>query len=171
MISSIKENKNRFRQQNLLFLLVILLEWIIIAYSRGNTDYTIYRDMYDATISLGVGAYPDLEYGQRLFYTIGGFLNLNYDQFLLVYVSLGFLILIKGLMLLTNRLKITLILYFIFPFLFDVVQIRNFFAMSVLVYAFHFLLLENEKGSTIKYLIIVLFAGLFHNISFFFLCH
>lgn len=61
------------------------------------------------------------------------------------------------------------ILYAIYPFLIDVVQVRNFLAMSLFIYAVPFLLGKNKKIGKLKYIILVLMAASMQKIALLYL--
>ncbi|HFI0466393.1 TPA: EpsG family protein [Streptococcus suis] len=61
--------------------------------------------------------------------------------------------------------NLVLALYFVFPYNFDVIQFRNFFAAALFLYGFTDFMLDNKNG-TIKFAITTWISSLFHSISY-----
>lgn len=163
------ENQNNSPLKGCYSILVITVEWMLMGFSHGNNDYLTYKIMYEAVNNLGINQYSGLEIGQRALYRVGGILGFTYDQFLSIYVLIALLVLWIGLGYLTNNRGLALTLYFIFPFIYDATQIRNFFALCLMVYAFHFLINKGFFKSVLPFVICVIMAGLIHSIAFFYL--
>lgn len=112
--------------------------------------------------------YEELIYNNKeFFYKDFGFgiLVQLFKTFELDYYALKMFVTIVGFILINHTLKKYLkdykyffVLYLIYPFFFDVVQVRNFFAMSIMIFAIPFLLEHSKKGN-IKYVISILIAA------------
>lgn len=75
----------------------------------------------------------------------------------------GILLIFKTLSIVTKDKNIILLFYMIYPFMLDMVQIRNFLAMSILIYAIKYLI-EERTHNLIKYIFLILAASLIHNV-------
>ncbi|RWZ42787.1 EpsG family protein [Lactiplantibacillus plantarum] len=162
-------NKNSGYFNRIYTLVILTLEWLIIGFSYQNNDFDTYQLMYNTVNNLGIHTYTGLEIGQRFLYKLGGDFGLTYYQFVGFYTLVAIVILWAGLRKITNNVGLTLTIYFIFPFIYDVTQVRNFFALCLMVFAFHFLLNDGFKRSILPYCSIILLAGLIHSISFFYI--
>lgn len=142
-----------------LFTVVYLI--IMMGGTLENPDSEIYaniyqRDFFDKDIGFGIliNALKSL-----------GF-SLNVSRLIIAVI---------GMMLINQTAKKFLknttyfyILYGIYPFLFDVVQVRNFLAMSLFIYAVPFLA-QNKKTGKLKYISLVLIAASMQKIALLYL--
>ncbi len=94
-----------------------------------------------------------------------GILVQLFKNFNLTYYHLKMFVTIVGFILINHTLKryikdykFLLFLYIIYPFFYDVVQVRNFLAMSIFIFALPYLL-EKSKSGNIKYIISILIAA------------
>ena len=143
--------------------LLVVVEWILMGFSYINNDFATYKLMYDTVNAIGINSYTGLEIGQRWLFRLGGSFGLDYNGFLAIYSLFAILLFSWGIFRLTKRLDIVLSLYFIFPFFYDVTQIRNFFALAIVVFAFHFLEHDGFVKAVIPYVLVVCVAACFHS--------
>lgn len=148
---------------------IVLFIWITISFSRGNSDYSSYEYLYNSVSMNGLNKQNGLEIGQQILFFIGSKIGLQYGQFITIYTSFAIIILLFGLKSLTDNMELTLIFYTIFPMLFDVIQVRNFFASSILVFAFHYLIDDNTSKGIFIYTFFILVAGTIHTTAYFFM--
>ena len=144
---------------------VLFLLFLIVAMGGniGNPDSLAYvryynsQDLFSRDIGFG--------YLMKFFYGIG----LDYYWFKLV-------IAVVGIVLINNTVKkyiggkfrrLVYILYFIYPFFMDVVQVRNFLGMTIFIYAYP-LIIENTKKSLFHYWCLIFLAGLCQKTLFLF---
>lgn len=132
---------------------VFLILIILMGANTQNPDTYIYE-----TLLYNNDEFFSKDFGFGILMTIFKFFGLNYYH-LKMFVS------IVGIVLINNTLKkyikdykLFFVLYLIYPFFFDVVQVRNFFAMSIFIYAIQYLLEDTKKGN-IKYILMVLLAA------------
>lgn len=98
------------------------------------------------------------EFGYMFLERIFNFFNFDYSTFRMIISLVGILLIHHTVKLLIKNQSPFYLLYFIYPFLMDVVQIRNFLAMAIFIFAIPFLLSENIKD-IIKYILLVLIAA------------
>lgn len=92
---------------------------------------------------------------------IGNFLGLNYIQFRLLLVVISWILIRSFLKKYTNNIFYILFFYLLFGIIIDTVQIRNFFALSLVIFGLKYLFTD-EKKSRLKYFVCVLIAMNIH---------
>jgi len=152
-----------FIKQKSKFVMIslFLLLWILFGFNTSNADYMIYNLIYD-------GHYPNHEFGFMLLVNLFSNLGFTYQQFLISISLICYLILFRIINKYTIGTNYVIALYFIFPFMLDVVQIRNFIAMTIILLGIQYLL-SDKKRATIKYIVAVLAASSIHYTSLFYL--
>lgn len=155
-----------FRKQSKLIFYVML--FLLITLLAGNTDngdiveYMInYMNITDPSY---IGAF---EPGYQIFAKICAQLGLSYNQFLFVIGSVGLFLIVSTIRLFTPYISYVLSLYFIYPFLWDVVQVRNFLSMSIIIFGMRYIISNNK--SYFKYIVCVFIASTFHTSALFYL--
>lgn len=140
--------------------------WVLFWGSQGVADQALYMFRYgrigDLTLSIW-----DYEFGFSFFMKVMAQAGLNYRQFLMVVSSLGLLLIVSTVRRFSPKPQVVYALYFIFPLMLDIVQVRHFLAMSIFLYALRFLMKPSPKD-TLKYVFLILFASLFHFAILFF---
>jgi hypothetical protein len=94
-------------------------------------------------------------------------LNLSYEYFRFIIGAISLFFVAKTITKYSANINITLILFIIFPFIIDNVQIRNFFATSIFLYSIRFL--NEEKKYNIAFLILTILASSIHQTYLFFI--
>lgn len=123
----------------ILFSVSIIIFFIILM--GGNTE--------NPDLKVGAGAYQDVYYniymGTKEFTKDIGYIkimdffhkfNFSFEVFHLICSGVGLLLLLYPLLKYIKNKPLLLMLYFIYPFLMDVVQWRNFLALSLFVFGF-----------------------------------
>lgn len=151
---------------NILFFMLFLITWIIFGGNSDNADYQNYNAIYD--FIKNNGSYSAVESGFEIICILFIKLGFDYQNFLVVYSFIGLLLVQSTVRKLTKNHNVVWLLYFVFPFLLDVVQIRNFMSMSIIVFAIRFLL-EKKHLNIFKFIVLVLLASTFHVSSLFYL--
>ncbi|MGU9336584.1 EpsG family protein [Clostridium perfringens] len=133
--------------------LLLILMWIIYFGNYENPDYHNYLSNYN-------NLEPGNDFGffllKNFFYTN----NISYHTFLSIISAIGLFLIYKTIKKIGVNYSYIYILYFIYPFLLDVVQIRNFIIMSIFIYSIPYLL-SNNNIDKIKYCILILIASTF----------
>lgn len=148
------------------FLFFFSFLWILFGWNYDNADYHNYESIYEA-IELN-GSYPAVEPGFEALSKFFIYLDFNYDIFLIFYSLIGLFLIGSTIHKFTPNYNVVWFLYFIFPFMLDVVQIRNFMSMSIVVFSFRYLINDN-KLNIFKFLICIIVASLFHTSSLFYI--
>lgn len=148
------------RKSRILTLTLFLMLWLFFGFNTNNPDYHNYTLKYQGYNNSDLGFALIL----KLFYKLG----FSYQHFLIIISFVGLLILAISIKKYTNDLKLVFALYFIFPFLLDIVQIRNFIVSVIIVSSIHYLE-STKKIDTLKFIIAVLFATSIHSSAIFYL--
>lgn len=155
----------RRRSQTTVLLVVMLvgIAWILFGFNTFNADYVNYEASYTATAKNGVGD-SYFEIGFRSIILLSAALGLSYQGFLIVVSILSLSLFTLAVSKLTNNIVPVLVCYLIYPFLFDIVQYRNFLAFSFVLYGLHYLLYRKPKiKHAAKYIVFVVIGSLFHS--------
>jgi len=142
------------RNSKFISVLLIIFMWILFWGNYYNHDYEVYFNLYNTN-----GIYAEtIEFGFIFLINLGNLLNMNYHTFLST-IYIGCLILIHTTVKkYTSNFNLVYLFYFFTPFLVDIIQIRNFIAMSLVIYSINFLF---EEKNTL-FLVLILFAATFH---------
>ena len=113
-------------------ILLLAFLFVLLAFQYGNADYFSYENMYTYFAGRnGTNTFSNIGYKWLciLFFELG----LSYDQFLIVEAILGLGII--GYVVFKNcKLPgLVLVLYLIYPYMMDTVQVRNFLAEAVVL--------------------------------------
>jgi len=145
------------------YFLIILL-WILIWGNYSNADYINYLNSYNRNAEFIIGSNTS-EIIWCYLMKFSNLINLNYNQFLLIISFISFYMLIKTTNKYTNNLNLFFVLYTIYPFFLNAVQIRFFFASSL---AILILRIPDKKYYFIMSMTLLLIASFIHY-SFFLL--
>lgn len=147
LFTSFKNKPRRWLEWAFLLCLIVLM-----GANTYNADFSTYQWLYTAKIPYG-------EPGYRLLTQLGYLLGLSYQQFRLILAALFLIILHRGVQKLTTHSAEFMAFYFCYPFFLDLIQLRNFMMMALLVYASHFLLTNTYRGVTLFTLLVLLGAS------------
>lgn len=137
---------NRIKNSTRVFSALLLVFMIIIVVqNRENPDYVNYKWIYESGMQVETG----WKYLEELAIREG----LQYDEFKSIVVVISYVILFYGLVKLDVNENIILAIYAFYPFAMDAIQLRNFLAMTLVLYAYHFIIRNDKKGK-------LLFLGL-----------
>lgn len=153
------------KKSNKLMLAIIILLLILMAGNTYNADSIVYNLNYD-NITNPLYTWP-FEDGYQYFAKLCATIGLTYNQFLFVVGLIALTLIVNTIKLFTPYKTYVLALYFVYPFIIDVVQIRNFLAMSIIVFGMRYLIAE--KKNYMKYTLCVLIASVFHISSIFYM--
>jgi len=105
-----------------------------------------------------------MEPGFIIMMKLSSLLGLNYRGFLILISLCCYLLINSTIKLYCNSYSYVYLLYFIYPYLIDVIQIRNFIVMSILIYSVRYLVNDGLNGK-IKYIVLLFIAATIHRIS------
>ena len=144
---------NRKNKHNILFLLPLVIMIIIMGGNINNLDTQVYYDIY---------------YGQYFFskdYLFGilvdifSYFNVTLNEFRLLISAFGLVLIFSTVRKYSTSMLVFILLYISFPFFYDIVQVRNFLGVSLVVFAVPYLL-TNNKINTLFGICLILSASL-----------
>ncbi|WP_345753142.1 EpsG family protein [Lactiplantibacillus pentosus] len=103
-----------------------------------NPDYALYMNSYEYKWS-------NFESGYTLLSNVGRLLGLDYAGFRMIIAFLSVIILMVGILRITNNLSFVAFFYAISLFTIDAIQVRNSLMLSIVVLAFSFLIVRDWK--------------------------
>lgn len=143
------------------FLFIVLL--VLFAGNTSNPDYFEYSARYEAAIKSSNTGY--------LLYLVGFVfkkIGFSFQMFRFFEAFVGLLLLTKTIKRYSDKPAFTLVCYFIYPFLLDVVQVGNFLAYTIVLYCLRYLEEKSLKNG-VKYTVGIIIASQFHILSFIYL--
>lgn len=138
----------------------------LIIIMGGNSNNLDYRN-YELTYNL-LNHMKGSEVGYFTIQEIGNKFGLSFQQFKLLISILCMIIMRVSVKKYIRNTAGFYFLYFLYPFFLDVIEIRNFIGLTLLVSAIPFLRKERVKDKAI-FVALVVIAALFHNIFIVFL--
>lgn len=141
------------KKLNFIVFFMLLFMWLLFSGNIENADYANYLLRYEYIQQTGQGFLGN-ELGFTLLMKIAAYFSLSYNQFLMIVSAIALSLIYSSIKLYTKHTQYVLSLYFIYPFLLDIVQVRHFLAMSIIVYAIRFV----ERKSYLKYIISIILA-------------
>lgn len=151
-----------FYKKNDKFLLISTSIFIII-FMLGNSsapDYLSYFNDYIQMQTSGISSFNDIGFVFLEKFFIN--LNLNFSCFRLFIIVLSFFLVYNGLKRYEVNFHYILSVYMIYQCFMDTMQIRNFLATSIFIYASQYLFISNKKNR-IKYLLLIFIASSIHS--------
>ncbi|WP_099467025.1 EpsG family protein [Konateibacter massiliensis] len=136
----------------------ILWLWILIGGCYLNVDTPGYKSVFDniGTIKLTI------EFFYNLICIVFLKLGLSYQSLVMFWAALFIFILDRGIVKLTDKPQAVYSFMYIFPLIDNIVQLKNFAAFAVLIFALHYLL-EDDVKSIFKYILCIAFATVQHS--------
>jgi len=153
---------DRKKKKPLALFTVLALLIILMASNTHNPDYYIYKRWYEFNI-IGTSEY--------LYFFISGLFNkigFSFDIFRIIYSIICLLLINSTVRKIYGDSVFFWFLYFLYPFMMDVVQVRNFIAMSIFIYAIP-LLLSKKRWDWLIFLALLAAAVFFQKIFILFL--
>lgn len=147
-------------QSKLIFVFLLVLEWILFSGSTGSPDYYNYSSMY-------YGREATYKSSEVLYYLVSDLfkgIGFSYVTFNAVLIGASLLALCHAASLLIGEKPIFLLMYLIWPGLIDWVQVRNMLAMALLTWAVACLITDIKRGK-FKFVILVAIAAGFQIIA------
>jgi len=151
------------KSKKVAFLLFAMM-FLFMGFNTGNADYSMYQVLYNKYGSMEIYLNTEIlfQYLCKIIYSFGK----NYNFFLTIYSAIGFSFMYLTTKKTSKYPALVAVLYFIFCFFLDAVQIRHFMASSIICYALTYLLKDNYNyKDIIKYVVLNFIAVGFHFIS------
>jgi len=152
---------------SILKILLPAFMWVLFWGNNDNADYLNYKQLYDYISYTGAG-FSTSQFGFVQIMKFATKLGLQYHHFLMIVSLIGIYLITDTVKKYTDKPHLVYTLYFIHPFLLDIVQVKHFLAMAIIVYCFRYLEQEGSKNN-IKFIVGVLIASSIHAISILFL--
>ena len=148
--------------------ILLVVDWILFAFSRGNADYIEYLRIYNSSkvfFAFNSGA----EFGYQILCVLfRDILHMSYNNFRLVISTVALLIVYCTIKRHTKNYAFVMALFTAFPLLISIVQIRNWISFAIIFGSIHYL--ESERISdNVKFIVCVMAAGTIHITSLFYL--
>ena len=169
ILGTLAFRKARFyRAYMIIFMLIVFgLNTHHLGHSHFyNMDFGNYYSLYLSN-SQRIST-RDIEVGFQTIMLFANKLGLSFNAFRMLLGIVGYALIISTIKVLTKNTNQVLALYLIFPFFNDVIQIRNFLSMSIVIYASRYLV-RSRKSDALKYVLLVLLASRIHTASLFYL--
>lgn len=149
----------RSRSRPMKWLLLVFM-WILFWGNYENADYSGYEYFYRFAANSSVLEMP-FEFLFSLLMRVSSSLGLTYNQFLAIVSLIGLTLIVYTTEKISPKPEFVYVLYLLYPFLLNIVQIRHFLSMSIVFFSTRFLF-EGRERSNIKYLLGIAVACSFH---------
>lgn len=147
-----KLRTNKKSRTQRLFFAFFTCGYLLMLFNYSNADYQAYNVMYNDCM---LHQYW-VEWGywgvERFFHTLG----LNFFAFKNIYLTVAYFLVAKSIYDYSETPYQAMALYLLFPFLLDVVQMRNFMAGAIVIFALRFLRKKTLKNTVLYFLCIFL---------------
>lgn len=146
------------KKNNGILIILVGIAWIVYAFNTANPDYVAYKEHYNnVAIHYSEPLYCLM---QQVFFKAG----FSFQAFLCVEAALGLGITVKAISMMSPYPNAVFGLYMIYPFVYDVVQVRSFFAQAFLLLAVAFML--KYKETRLKRYAVLFFCLLLISVGF-----
>ncbi len=148
------------KSKKIFFFCFALYIMILACFSYTNNDTEIY--MNERNMNFGKIRTKDIGFGVYMF--LCQKIGFSFRQFRLISYLLGFLFLFYSVYKVSKENSfIALLVYFLYPFIYDNIETRNFLAYSIFTLAL-VILNYSQNHKYIKFFILVLVGSIFHKI-------
>lgn len=155
-------------KEKIFLLLIIGLMLIVACFSYDIADYSAYLVGYERIGNNYYGGYL-MEPGYILCEKIGNFMGMNFTIFRVFFLGVSIILFTLSIyQYAKDKARCIIILYIIYPFFFDIVQMRHFMASSIAIFSLRFLK-EKDYVNIMKYILFILLASTIHLAALFYL--
>lgn len=155
-----------FQRSKLIVAFQAMYLIIVMGGNTFNPDYNAYVYRYEISLDKIKSPLPK-ECLYVLTNAIAKRMALDFQQFHFIFFAILVIGLIYVIKKYTANVAPVLSMFIIYPMVECTIQIRTFAGMVLLLWACTFLLNEKDRYGTLKYLLIILIAGMFH-VTFYF---
>lgn len=169
IISAYKFSKSKLQTLIMLSFMVIIfgLNNHHLGHSNyHNMDFNNYYTLYLS--NNGSISARNVEIGFKFLMFISNKIGLSFNAFRIGIALMGYIMIFNTIKKYSSNPNLVFSIYLIYPFINDVIQIRNFLAASIVVFSFRYLL-ESGKYNSLKYISGILIASTIHLSSLFYL--
>ena len=131
------------KNHSFLFYIGLILNWMIMSGNTLNADYYTYLQAYDMINSKAIINDIGWNFLMRIFNNFG----FDYNSFLMIVIAFTMLIFAYSISKLTTNRLLFLIVYTMCFMFIDTIQIRNFVAFSIVLYAITILIKSKKSVS------------------------
>ncbi|SCH00940.1 Uncharacterised protein [uncultured Clostridium sp.] len=138
------------KKSKIIAICLILFMFTMMAFSYGNSDfetYEMYFEIYGNNLS--INAFFLLNGGFKWLCSLFQKLNLTYNDMLFFMSLFGFYNLIWVAKKYVQNINVVFALLYIYPFIIDITQIRNFVSMTLLIRGIYYLITEKKNSKAI----------------------
>lgn len=166
LVISINSLLGASRKKYFVYFMIVtnLLMWLTFGWNFKNPDYFNYQIMYTSVQNSSGLLLEGKDLGFKLLMNLTSFLGMNYQMFIIILSFIGLILILITVKRFSPNPMYVYLLYFIFPYFLDIVQIRNFLMMSILIYSLRYLV-EDKRKSITKYLVSTLIAASIHSVA------
>lgn len=159
------------KNTKILNYLLLATLFILFAFEHSDEDYLNYLSSYES-IDTGRG-YVLLSYEPSywLFCIIGNQFNLSFDAARSFVCVIEIIAIGTTIRLFTNNIALVLSLFFLFPAMFDAELFRWLAGMSLIIFAFPYVIRGENKYDYLIYLLLVFLATTLHTSCIFFIVY
>lgn len=143
-------------------VLSIIILWVLFGWNNNNPDYYIYERWYNEISFYSGFLLEGKDLGYKFLMNITSLFNIDYQGFVIIFSLTGLLLIHSTIRRFAANPHYVYLLYFIYPFLLDIVQVRNFLMMSIIIYSIKHLV-EGSNKSKLKFLMLFLIAFSIHS--------
>lgn len=151
-------------RKKIFYLLLVSYLWILFAFSFGNADYMSYYNLYSIYGHGDISGIANVLFKYACYFCYNR--GLAYADFLIIEATIGLFNISFVVFKLSKKPIFVIVLYFIYPFMMDVTQVRFFVASSFALmglYLYIAKISQNKKLSSMFYLFIfVTISALYH---------
>ena len=148
------------KNSKIIAFLFLVFMWLLFWGNYKNADYINYYNFF-ISYTFGGNIILSSEIGYQLLNKVIAYFTNDFAVFRLIISLLGLGLISSTVEKYTKYTGIVYVLYFIYPFLLDIVQIRNFLAMSIFIFSIRYLISE-KKEDNFKYILCILIASSIH---------
>lgn len=167
-----REKTNNFKNMysktinNVMFVTLFISAIVIITGCTDHADYTVYKNIYEGyqnRYQYGITTLRGyFEVGYEFFMLVCISLGIGFQGFFAIYGAIGLLLVANFIYRYTERPAVVFSLYLLFPFILDVIQIRNLMAYSIVLFSFRYLQVFSKKN-LFRFLLCILLASTQHS--------
>lgn len=164
-----------FRRSKFIFIISAILMWAIMAFTYGNADEDIYISRYENP-SIWVGS-SELLFSAIIY--ICRIIGLSFMQYKAVLAVIYMLLISTTIWKLSEYPNIVITLFFFYPFVMNVSQLRFGMASAILIFSFRYLLRDksprleftkkNITKNDVRFILCVILASLMHSCAIYWL--
>lgn len=156
LVGVVRKNKSKF-----IIFVTVLIFWLLFAGNNYNPDYFNYLDLYNQVKLNGLSGVANRDFGYKLIMYFFTLIGAEYEVFVGFISFLGLFLISHIVNKYSPSPNTVFILYSIYPFLLDIVQVRNFLMMAVVLWSVT-VLIEKQNEITVKFILIMLLAFSIH---------